>query len=142
MVARRTPQPVGGVLERVRNGAQSLKHEASDTAEEVSKAIREEVGDFFNQRKDKAASKIQEVGSLIDKAGRILHAGKIDAVAEYADQAAEEVQKAAQYLDEHDFDEMARDAGEFVTRHPVPVFAGVFVLGLLAARFMKASQDA
>ena len=141
MVARRTAPPTEGVLERVRNGARTLKEEASGTAGEVSRAIKEEVGQFFNERKEKAASKIGNVGSMIDKAGRILHAGKVDAVAEYVDMAAESARHASRYLEHHDFDEIARDAGDLVKRHPGPVFAGVLVLGLLAGRFIKASQE-
>ena len=141
MVARRTSQPTEGVLERVRNGARSLKDEASGTAGQVSRAIKEEVGEFFNERKDKAASKIEDVGSMIDKAGRILHAGKLDAVAEYVDMAADGARQTSRYLEHHDFDEIASDAGDLVKRHPGPVFAGALVLGLLAARFIKASQE-
>ena len=141
MVARRTTEPNHGVIDRVRNGARSLKEQASDTANHVGRAVKKEVGGFFDEQKGKAASKIDNIGSMIDKAGRVLHAGKVDAVAEYVDMAAETAQQASHYLENHDFDEIAADAGELVKRHPATVFAGALVLGLLAGRFIKAAQE-
>ena len=141
MVARRTPQLDEGVIDRVRSGARSLKEQASDTAGEVSRAVKDEVGQFFNEQKGKAAAKIEDVGSMIDKAGRVLHAGRIEGVAEYVDMAAETARQASSYLEDHEFDQIAADAGEFVKRHPGAVFAGVLLIGLLAGRFIKASQE-
>lgn len=141
MVARRTPQAEHGVIDRVRNGARSLKEQASDTTGQISRAVQEEVGQFFNEQKGKAASRIEDVGSMIDKAGRVLHAGKVDAVAEYVDMAAETARQASGYLEDHDFDEIAADAGELVKRHPGTVFAAALLLGVLAGRFIKASQE-
>lgn len=141
MVARRDPRSGGNVLKTVTGSARSLKEQASDIAGDVGRAIKDETEEFFSGQKGKVAARIENIGSMIEKAGRVLHAGKIEAVAEYVDMAAETAEQASRYLEDHDVDEIAQDAGEFVKRHPAVIFASVLVLGLAVGRFIKAGQE-
>jgi ElaB/YqjD/DUF883 family membrane-anchored ribosome-binding protein len=129
------------MLKSVKGSARTLSEQASELVDEVTRAIKDETGEFFDDQKAKVASRIGSVGSMIEKAGRMLHAGKVDAVAEYVDTAADTADRASRYLEDHDVDQIAKDAGEFVKQHPAAVFGSALVLGLVLARFIKASQD-
>src|SRR5690242_9083938 len=118
MVARRDPPSGASMLKSVKRETRSLSEQASELAGEVTQAVKQEAEQFFDEQKGKVASRISSVGSMIDKAGRMLHAGKIDAVAQYVDMAADAATRACQYLEDHEAGEIAEDAGEFVKQHP------------------------
>lgn len=47
----------------------------------------------------------------------------------------------SRYLEEHDVDEMTREARRFAREHTGMVMGGAFALGLLGARFLKSSEE-
>jgi len=60
-------------------------------------------------------------------------------LAQFADQAAEQIDRFSTYLRETDVDEMLADAQRFARRQPALFLGGAFAVGLLAARFLKSS---
>lgn len=58
-----------------------------------------------------------------------------------ADQAAERAERLGSYLRESDGDRLVRDVEGFARRQPWAVAAGAFVLGIMGARFLKASAE-
>jgi hypothetical protein len=60
-------------------------------------------------------------------------------IAGYADGAADQIERAAVYLDGKDFDHLVGDVERFARRQPALFLAGAFGLGILAARFLKSS---
>ena len=59
--------------------------------------------------------------------------------APYADQAANQVQRLAKYLHTHEVNQIVDEAEDWARRDPMLALGGAFVLGLLAARFLKSS---
>ena len=137
-VIRQIKQQASEVSDRLRMGARSIKDQLAEKTSEVTQAVKDEANRLVEEQKAQAAKKVEKVGSMIRRTGNILHAGKIDAAARYVDMAAEAVEQAAEYLEEKDPGEIADDAAEVVRRHPVAVFGGIFVAGILAGRFIAA----
>src|SRR4051794_6930276 len=82
----------GGVIDRIRNGAshvteqfrstaQAVASRAADTARDLGSTVRDEAGQLIDTQRGRAASKVRKIGSAVDKAARLLRAGRIDAVA-------------------------------------------------------------
>jgi len=129
------------VSDRVLSGARALKDQAAERAGEIGRAVKDEANRVVNSQKGLAANKIRYVGSAVDKAARLLHAAKVENVAGYVDLAARSTRKAAKYVDRNDLSDMLTDANRLAKKHPAAVLGGMFVLGLAAARFIKASEQ-
>ena len=81
-----------------------------------------------------AGSDLRSVGEELRKQGK-------DTPAKLADQAAERVERVGSYLSESDAEEVLRDVEDFGRRQPLVLLAGGVVLGIAAARFLKASSS-
>ncbi len=62
-------------------------------------------------------------------------------VAEYADKAADQVERFAGYLRENDVDTLLNDARGFARRNPAVYLGSAAALGFLATRFLKSSSE-
>ena len=62
-------------------------------------------------------------------------------VADYADKAADQVERFAGYLRENDVDSLLNDGRNFARRNPAVFLGGAATLGFLATRFLKSSSD-
>ncbi len=128
-----------GVAERLRKGAAGLKEDVSEKFGQVREAVKGEANRLVDQQKGDAARKIKNLGSAIGKAGKLLHAGKIDGIAQYVDMAASGTKQVSSYLEENDLGEILSDAGKLAARHPIAVFGTIMIVGVAAGRFVKAA---
>ena len=80
---------------------------------------------------------------MIHMRGNNLHPAALEAAilrfADVADNFAQQMDRAADYLRQSDGRTIARDLEGLARRQPALVFAGAFVLGVVAARFFKSS---
>ena len=53
---------------------------------------------------------------------------------------ADQVDRAADFLETHSVDQITRDVGKFARRNPALFLGGCFAAGVLVARFLKASR--
>jgi hypothetical protein len=104
---------------------------------EPKQRLKEQV----DQRSTQAGQQINTVANDVRSvAGELRTQGK-DTPARYAEQAAEKVQGAGQWLENADCDQILRDVEGFARRNPWAVAAGGLVVGLAASRFLKASSS-
>jgi ElaB/YqjD/DUF883 family membrane-anchored ribosome-binding protein len=79
------------------------------------------------------AQDLRSVGEELRKQGK-------DTPAKLADRAAEQTERVGSYLKERGPDEMLEDVEDFGRQRPWAVLAGGMAVGILAARFLKASS--
>jgi hypothetical protein len=77
---------------------------------------------------------LRETGQLLRKLGQ-------GSVAQYADEAADQVERFSGYLRETDVDEIVDEARGFARRRPAVFLGGAVALGFLATRFLKSSSQ-
>jgi len=58
------------------------------------------------------------------------------------DYVSERAENVASYISQASLDEMRRDASDFVRRRPGLVFGGAVLLGITAARLLRAEREA
>jgi hypothetical protein len=130
---------------RVVNGTREVKEQVMQKASELSRAVadgvREEAEKFFDEQKGKLGTKVDRVGKAINQAAHALRAVKADPLAEGVDAAAERFKQASSYLEERSLGDLLSDAEDIARRHPALMLGGLFVTGLVAARFVKASAS-
>jgi hypothetical protein len=116
----------------------SIVSEAKQEASRIAESAREKVSGSAEDKIEAAADKVGTVAGILRDAGeRLTH--EQAGFGRYAESAAGQVDRLAQYLRSHDVNEMFRDAETFARRHPELFLGGAFLAGMVATRFLKSS---
>jgi len=127
---------VGEAQEKAHEVAGEAQEKARDTAGKAQENVRQQVDQRATEAGEKAtdaAQDLRSVGEELRKQGK-------DAPAKLADRAAEQTEKVGSYLKEKGPDEMLHDVEDFGRQRPWAVLAGGVAVGVVAARFLKASS--
>jgi hypothetical protein len=138
-VEAQTPQDQGST-EQAREKAQEVAGQARDKAQEAAGQAGSRVREQVDQRSTQMGERINSTSSDLRNVGEELRKQGKDAPARMADQAADRVERVGGYLAESDADRILHDIEDFGRRQPVAVLAGGVILGMVAARFLKASS--
>lgn len=115
-------------------------NEVSERAHEAAGTAQEKLREQVDQRSSAAGEKVTGTADDLRSVGEELRKQGKDAPARYTDRAAEQTERLGSYLKESDADRMLSDVEDFGRRQPLAVLAGGVVLGIAAARFLKASS--
>lgn len=115
--------------EQVRSSASSIAQKAWQVTERT-----------MQQGKDQLAGRLTDLAASIRSMGGQLHEKKQDSVAHYADRAADQVDRCAQYLRDHDPQQIREDVEEELRRRPALYMSLAFLGGLALSRFIKSSS--
>lgn len=130
-----------GVTEQAQDKAKEVAGQAQEKAREAGEQVRGRVRDQVDQRSTQAGEQIRGgAGDVRSFAQQLREQGK-DKPAEYAEQAADRVERIGDYLHESDGDRILRDVEDFGRRNPWAVVAGGIALGFVASRMLKASSN-
>jgi hypothetical protein len=127
---------VGEAQEKAHEVAGEAQEKARDAAGKAQENVRQQV----DQRSTEAGEKVSAQAKDLRSVGEELRKQGKDAPAKFADQAAEQTEKVGTYLKEKGPDEMLHDVEDFGRQRPWAVLAGGLALGVVAARFLKASS--
>jgi hypothetical protein len=92
-------------------------------------------------QKDRATDGIGTVADAVRQSSRQLRDQQHDAIAQYIEQAADQLERFATTLKDRNIGDLARDAQDLARRRPALFIGSAFALGLLGARFMKSSNE-
>lgn len=127
---------VGEAQEKAQEVAGQAEEKARDAAGKAQEGVRQQVDQRSTQAGEQVANTAQDLRSV----GEELRKQGKEAPAKLADRAAEQTEKVGSYLKDSGPDEMLRDVEEFGRQRPWAVLAGGLALGMVAARFLKASS--
>jgi len=124
-----------------REQAKTLAGDAKEQAKEVAGQARDHVQTLVGQQKDQAAERLHALADALREAGNKLNEGQqAGEFGQYADRAAQQVERLSTYLRDHDLRSFVRDTESFARRRPEVFLGGTLVAGLMLARFLKASR--
>lgn len=109
-------------------------------AANIKQRIKQDGKEKIESGKRAAADQIAEIADAIDLAGSQLDQSQ-PTLANYATQLANSVGTIATRLREDSLEDLYRDMRTLATRHPGMFLLGSAAVGLVAARFMKASAE-
>ena len=121
--------------ETTQGGAQRLADAAGDIAQQATSAAEQ-----------RASSTMTQVGDTLEQVAQAVHGASDNLRSEqpqlagFADTAADQVERAAQYLRQRDAREVIEGAQDFARRQPVLVVGAVLALGLLVGRALKSAN--
>jgi len=126
---------VGEAQEKAQEVAGQAQEKARDAAGKAQEGLRQQVDERSTEAGERVAGAAQNLRSVGEELRR---QGK-DTPAKLADRVAGETEKVGSYLKDKGSDEMLHDVEDFGRQRPWAVLAGGMVLGVAAARFLKAS---
>src|SRR5687767_964050 len=118
----------------------STSTRSGSRAANLKQRIKQDGKEKIETGKRAAADQIAEIADAIDLAGSQLDQSQ-PTLANYATQLANGVGTFATRLREDSIEDLYRDMRQLATRHPGMFLLGSAAIGLVAARFMKASAD-
>jgi hypothetical protein len=126
-----TKEAVGRVSARVKESASEavdeVKHQATST---------------LRQQKEVAADSLTSVCEALHESAERLREDDVSAFAGLMDQAADRIDRVAEYIREEDIKDMFDAAQNWARKNPALFLGGSFVAGLLVARLLKSTQAA
>jgi hypothetical protein len=129
------------LAEGAKEQAKNLASDAKDQAKDMANQARDHVQQLVGQQKDQAAERLGSLAEALREAGRKLNEGeKAGDFGQYADRAAQQVERFSGYLRENDLRGFVRDTENFARRRPEVFLGGTLIAGLMLARFLKASS--
>lgn len=128
--------------------AASVKDKARETKDRVmnkgSDALhqaRERTRTYADERKNQLGERIHGYGSAFRRAADKLRDEQDPNIAHYTQMFADRIDQAADYVQSRDAGMLLRDVENAVRRRPEIFFGGMFLAGLVIARFLKASNQ-
>jgi hypothetical protein len=133
-------EKAGQVAGQAREGVQEAAGQAQEKTKEAAARAQDMIHEQVDQRSTQAGERVSGAAGDLRSVGEELHKQGKDAPAKLADRAAERTERVGSYLREADSDRLLSDAEDFGRRQPLAVLAGGLVVGIAAARFLKASS--
>lgn len=123
----------GGVVDQAKDAAGQL---ASQAREQTTQRVQS----GLTQGKTRAASSLGAVAQTLRQSTQQLHDQNQAGAGQYIEQAANQVQRLADYLQHTDVHGIVDNVERVARRQPALFLGGTFALGLLGARFFKNSR--
>ena len=130
------------VLDKAKDTANDLLHQARSTAGEAYNKVSERTVSTIEEKKAGVAGGLKSVASSVRKMGdELSNAGDKSRVTEYSARyvstAAGKLDQVANYFESKDLRAMTRDVENYARRNPAVFLGAAFAVGVLAARLLK-----
>lgn len=130
--------PANLVTEQVKQQAQQAMEQTKQATSEAAGQAMDRATSALDSRKDQGADMLSQTAQALRQTGDELRQTN-GTIAGVVDGAAGQVDNAAQYLRSHSVNDLVLDAEDLARRNTTVFLGGAFVLGILAARFLKSS---
>jgi len=112
-----------------------------EKAKEAGEKVKEQGRTFLNEQKDRVSSEIEAYSAAVRRAAERLKSESDTNLSSYVSSAADQLNRLASRVQERDLGELFDEVEEMARRRPEVFYGGMFVAGLVAARFLKASKE-
>jgi hypothetical protein len=117
--------------------AQQVQHLAGD----VASTARQTAESQLSGSKARAAEGLGSMAQALRQTGEQMRPQDHLGVSPYLSTAAEQIERASDYLQDRSLGQLVGDVESFARREPALFLGGAFLAGLLAGRFLKSSGD-
>ena len=129
------------VTEQARQQGQQLAQQARQQAGDLASRGTEQIkGQLANQKHDASQRMVPIQSALRETAQQLRRQGQ-GSVGQYAERAADQVERFSTYLRETDVDEIMDEVRGFARRRPALFVGSAAAVGFFATRFLKSSSS-
>jgi hypothetical protein len=130
-----------GATAQAKDKAQEVAGQAQEKAQEAAGQARNQLRGQIDQRSTQAGQQVSGHASDLRSVGDSLREQGKEQPAKLADQAADRLESAGNWLSDSDADRIIGDVENFARSNPWAVMAGGLALGFAASRMLKASSQ-
>jgi len=116
-----------------------IGQQARETTGQLAGQVGGQVKSQLATQKDQVAETAGSVAQALRMTGEQLRQQNQAPVSQFAESAAEMVERFSGYLREHEVEDMVGEVESFARRQPAVFLGTAFALGFVAARFLKSS---
>ena len=125
----------------VKSSTEQVVKDAKDRFSEVATQAQETAKSQLDQRKDQVADGMDHLVQALRHTSKQLPKEDSGPVGEYMSRAAERLDQISHHLRENDVSQLLNDVEGFARREPALMLGGAFAIGVIAARFLKSSNQ-
>ena len=125
----------------IKDKARETKDRVMSKGSEALNRAKERGRNVADEQKNHLGERIHGYSSAIRRTAEHLREDKDPNIAQYADVIADKIDQCADYVQSGDPGTMLRDVENAARRRPEIFFGGMFIAGLVLARFLKASNQ-
>lgn len=103
--------------------------------------VRNSANAQLSQQKDRATDGLGSVAQAVRQSTQQLRQQQHDTIAQYVEQAADQLEKLSTRLKEKNVNELMDDAQRFARQRPGLFIGSAFAIGLIGSRFFKSSAE-
>jgi hypothetical protein len=103
--------------------------------------VRERATAQLSTQKDRATDGLGSVAQAVRQSTQHLRENKQDAIANYVEKAADQIDRFSTQLRNRDVGELVNEVQRFARRQPALFVGSAFAIGVIGARFLKSSSD-
>ena len=118
------------------SGGQDTKNSAG-----IMGRVRNSANAQLTQQKDRATDGLGSVAQAVRQSTQQLREQQHDTIAQYIEQAADQLDRLSTRLKEKNVNELMDDAQRFARQRPALFIGSAFAIGLIGSRFFKSSAD-
>ncbi len=116
-------------------------HSDGDAQNGIMSRVRERATAQLSTQKDRATDGLGSVAQAVRQSTQHLRDHKQDAIAQYVEKAADQIDRFSTQLKNRDVNELVNDVQRFARSQPALFVGSAFALGVIGARFLKSSAD-
>lgn len=138
--AEKAKAQVSAVVSQAKDQAKGALDRSKQAASDLADKARGQIKDSIETQKTTASSAIENVAGAFQSTGSQLRDQGQSGIAEVATVASDQLSRVSNYLRDSDLDQMSHDVEQFARQQPALFLGGAFLLGIVAARFLKSSE--
>jgi len=141
-VKEKVANKAGQVADQVQSATAPVMDQAKQAVNQATEQAKTTATNALSNQKDNTAQALSGVSNAVSQVSNQLRQNDQTApYAHYVDMVGDQIQRVAGYLQNRDIREIVGEVQGFARREPALFLGGAFVVGLLAARFLKSSPQ-
>jgi len=133
--------PTSGTSATIKDKARETKDRVMSKGSEAINRAKERGRSVADEQKNHLGERIHGYSSAVRRSAQQLREDQDPNIAHYAEAIADKIDQAADYVQSRDPGMILRDVENVARRRPEMFFGGMFLAGLVLARFLKASNQ-
>ena len=129
------------VTEQAKQQGQQLAQQARQQANQLASRGGEQVKSQLANQKHEVSQRMRPIQTALQETAHQLRRQDQYSVAQYADKAADQLERFSGYLRENDVDQLLDEVRNFARSRPALFLGGAAALGFLGTRFLKSSSQ-
>jgi hypothetical protein len=109
-------------------------------ASDATRLVRTTAYTQIDNQKHRATDMLGSLANAVRSSGDQLREGNSSVIADYADRAAQQIDRVSEALRTREIDDLVRDVRRFAREHPALFLGTAFGIGVFASRFLKSSS--